>query len=72
MQNKNVLVHCKDGQSNSASIVIAYIMYSKGLNFQAAKKYLDSKRPIAQIRPKIRDYLLIATPEEMNELVHKS
>ena len=72
MQNKNVLVHCKDGQSHSSSIVIAYIMYSKGLNYEAAKRHLDSKRRIAQVRPKIRDYLLIATPEELTELVHKS
>ncbi|OMJ67303.1 hypothetical protein SteCoe_35576 [Stentor coeruleus] len=72
MQNKNVLVHCKDGQSNSAPIIIAYIMYAKGLNFETAKRYLDSKRPISQVRPKIRDYLLIASPEELAGLVHKS
>jgi protein-tyrosine phosphatase len=39
-----VLVHCYAGVSRSASIVIGYLMYSRGMTFDVARAYVKSKR----------------------------
>ena len=39
-----VLVHCNDGMSRSASLVIAYLMQKYGLDFKAALSHVQSRR----------------------------
>ena len=43
---EKVLVHCMAGASRSATIVIAYLMWSKRLNFEDAINYVKEKRPL--------------------------
>jgi undecaprenyl diphosphate synthase len=42
-ENK-ILVHCRLGLSRSASVVLAYLMYSRGLNVDDALEYLRARR----------------------------
>lgn len=46
-----VLTHCQLGQSRSASIVIAYVMRSQKLGFQAALEKVKSRRSIVRPNP---------------------
>ncbi|KAG8772641.1 hypothetical protein FRC20_001760 [Serendipita sp. 405] len=46
-----VLVHCFAGQSRSASIVAAYIMYSQKVDFPTARRQLRSARPLVRPNP---------------------
>merc|ERR1712025_1163496 len=39
-----VLVHCNDGMSRSASLVIAYIMQTYGMDFKSALNYVQQRR----------------------------
>ena len=39
-----VLVHCNDGMSRSASLVIAYLMQKYGLDFKAALNHVQTRR----------------------------
>ena len=41
----NVLVHCHKGRQRSANIIAAYIMKYCSINYSAAMKYIQSKRP---------------------------
>ena len=43
---EKTLVHCMAGASRSATIVIAYIMWSKRLDFKDAINYVREKRPL--------------------------
>lgn len=44
LRRVNILVHCTRGVSRSASVVIAYLMLSKGLGYDAAKAHVAGKR----------------------------
>lgn len=44
LKTGKILVHCAAGVSRSASIVIAYVMVTRGLAFEDAKMYVKSKR----------------------------
>lgn len=47
VENGNkVLVHCQMGQSRSAAVVTAYLMYKQNLTFEQAFKHVKSKRTI--------------------------
>ena len=39
-----MLVHCAAGVSRSASVVVAYLMYKKGLSLDDALDFVKSKR----------------------------
>jgi len=47
--NKKLFVHCKLGQNRSATVVIAFLMKSKGLTLYEAHKMLKELRPLIQI-----------------------
>lgn len=40
----SVLVHCAEGVSRSASVVIGYLMYSLGVSMDDARRHVQSKR----------------------------
>jgi len=44
-ENRAVFVHCAAGVSRSASVVIAYVMRSRKLDFSQAYDFVKSKRP---------------------------
>ncbi|CAN0005701.1 unnamed protein product, partial [Phaeothamnion confervicola] len=49
MQGKyygSVLVHCRQGVSRSAAIVVAYLMKARGLSLDDALAYLRRRRPV--------------------------
>ncbi|KAJ6548551.1 protein-tyrosine phosphatase-like protein [Mycena capillaripes] len=48
-RGENVLVHCHQGVSRSASIVIAYLIRDRGMGYDAAYEFAKSRR--ACIRP---------------------
>ncbi|CAD8182338.1 unnamed protein product [Paramecium octaurelia] len=49
--NHNVLVHCMAGKSRSATIVLAYLMFSQDWTLQEALIYLKSVRPLVCPNP---------------------
>ena len=44
--DEKVLVHCMHGQSRSATIVIAYLMWKKKMNYDEAFTFVNNKREI--------------------------
>ena len=42
--NIKTYVHCSQGKSRSSSVVIAYVMFKKKMNFEDAFKFVKSKR----------------------------
>ena len=57
MQNKKVLVHCSQGVSRSATIVLAFLITKCGLNFETSLNYVKSKR--FQVNPKINFIMVL-------------
>ena len=47
-QGGRVLVHCMEGVSRSCSMVIAYVMWKRGLGYQEAQNFVQASRPICQ------------------------
>lgn len=43
-----VLVHCQKGRSRSATIVLAYLIYTNGWSVAEAMKYVGTRRPCAE------------------------
>ena len=52
-----VLVHCGAGASRSASIVVAYIMWTKKMTYKEAFNFVKSKRNIININLGFEDQL---------------
>ncbi|OSX57069.1 hypothetical protein POSPLADRAFT_1061776 [Postia placenta MAD-698-R-SB12] len=44
----NVLVHCQQGVSRSAAIVIAYLIYTQNMSYDSAFDLVRKKRPCAK------------------------
>ncbi|KAI0044791.1 hypothetical protein FA95DRAFT_1680946 [Auriscalpium vulgare] len=44
-RGQNVLVHCQQGVSRSAAIVIAYLIRKRGMSYDAATAYVHKRRP---------------------------
>ena len=57
--DNKVFVHCKEGISRSATIVIAFLMRSKQFKFRfdEALKYVQTRRPIVDPNPGFRNQL---------------
>lgn len=49
--NGRALVNCNAGQSRAGTIVILYIMKTKGVSFEDAKKFAQSKRKSNEVCP---------------------
>ena len=45
-KNENILVHCQQGVSRSASIVIAYLMYSNDITYEESYAHVRCCRPV--------------------------
>ncbi|XP_061164352.1 dual specificity protein phosphatase 19-like [Saccostrea echinata] len=50
-ENGRVLVNCNAGQSRAGTIIILYIMKTKGMTFEDAQKLAQSKRKSNEICP---------------------
>ncbi|KAK7264516.1 hypothetical protein RJT34_32125 [Clitoria ternatea] len=50
-QGGSVLVHCFAGRSRSVTIVVAYLMKTRGMSFSEALQHVKSKRPSASPNP---------------------
>jgi len=44
-RGRNVLVHCQQGVSRSAAIVIAYLIRKRGMSFDSAITFVRQRRP---------------------------
>ncbi|RWS27042.1 Dual specificity phosphatase [Leptotrombidium deliense] len=50
-RNRSVVVHCQAGCSRSATLVIAYLIKSRGMDLKEAHKLLREKRKIIRPNP---------------------
>lgn len=67
LNGKDVLIHCGQGESRSASVVIAYLMNRFGLSREQAYDYVRSKRSIVTYNPNNPDFnLMIKASEDEN------
>ena len=75
--NDKILVHCMVGASRSATIVIAYIMWTKKMKFDEAFEFVKSKREIVspndgfQSQLKIFEELLIKNNYDIDKINFK-
>jgi hypothetical protein len=64
-EKRPVLVHCAVGASRSPSVVIAYLMKIKHMEYDEALKMVQQARPIANIHPALAQML-----REWNDIKH--
>ncbi|ETW76247.1 hypothetical protein HETIRDRAFT_412343 [Heterobasidion irregulare TC 32-1] len=50
-KGQNVLVHCHQGVSRSASVVIAYLIRKRGMSYQAAAAFVRQRRACIKPNP---------------------
>lgn len=55
---RKVLVHCEEGRSRSASIIIAYLIFEKGINYRQAFNILSDICPKIQPNPTFKTELI--------------
>lgn len=56
-EGKTVLVHCIEGVSRSAAVVLSYLINHLNMDKEAALKLLQSKRPQVNINPRYLDMI---------------
>ncbi|ELR17126.1 dual specificity phosphatase, putative [Acanthamoeba castellanii str. Neff] len=62
----NVLVHCAQGRSRSATIVTAYLMLTNRWDFETAYSHVTTLRDIVRVNPGFRRQLLTLEAEITN------
>mmetsp|Transcript_111276 Transcript_111276/g.197056 ORF Transcript_111276/g.197056 Transcript_111276/m.197056 type:complete len:191 (-) Transcript_111276:309-881(-) len=50
-QGDHVLVHCFEGRSRSAAVIIAFLMLRRGLDYPEALELVQRQRPLVRTRP---------------------
>ena len=55
--NEKILVHCMAGASRSATVVIAYVMWSQKKSYDEAYKLVKGERPIITLNGGFKDQL---------------
>ncbi|KAL6059966.1 non-specific serine/threonine protein kinase [Balamuthia mandrillaris] len=55
--SQRVLVHCVQGRSRSGSIVLAYLMASRGMTYDDALRFAQEKRPTIKPNPHFEQQL---------------
>ena len=69
-----ILIHCKSGQSRSATIVIAFIMWKQKLSFEESFNLVNGKRKVANpnfgfiAQLKIFEKLLMDNEYDINKI----
>jgi protein-tyrosine phosphatase len=53
-----VYVHCRNGVSRSAMVVVAYLMHIKGWSRDEALRFVQARRPVARPHPAFMRLLL--------------
>ncbi len=53
-----IFIHCVKGKSRSASVVVAYLMLTRNIDYDEAYNILKDKRPIAQPNPGFKNQLM--------------
>jgi len=64
---KRLFVHCKLGQNRSATVVLGFLMMSKGLSLFEAYAMLKKQRPVVQINKNYAKMLLKLEKDLYNE-----
>ena len=58
--NHNILIHCKEGRSRSASLVVFYLMKEKGWDYDTSIKFIRKKRrsahPNSGFKKQLKEY----------------
>jgi dual specificity phosphatase 12 len=58
-EGTGLLVHCARGISRSATVMVAYLMYSKGISFEEALSKVKGARSIVSIHQSFKEQLLL-------------
>lgn len=57
VQERKVFIHCRQGVSRSASIVLAYMILEKNMTYKEALEYLVAKRNVVKPNPFFEEQL---------------
>lgn len=72
-KGEGVLVHCAQGRSRSSTVVVAYIMWSRGLHYTDALALVQRARSMAQPNPGFESALRhLSTQFDFNQREEKT